>query len=165
MLKRQRASSPLPSSPSVPQGTSADDVIDIRDLKRRRVAPPPLNGQTRGWSNSHPTEGDNEEEYTESDGQDGRNEANFAQPQSPSNVEYSAVNSVLKKFHILYKHRHLFSVNESPLHSPADKNRTIYPPEGQTSEESARVYEHYEDTNRSLASAFLSRRQHSPSQP
>lgn len=155
MLKRQRASSPIPSSSITPQDTSAEDIIHIRDLKRRRVAPPSLDGQTRGWTTSGSNSADeNEEEYADSDGQEERNEA-----AQSSNAEYAAVNSVLKEIHILHKHRHLFSSSlppqsapdEFPLHFPADKNRIVSPPEVQIlSDESARVYEHYEGTNRQV---------------
>ncbi|KXN84780.1 hypothetical protein AN958_12074, partial [Leucoagaricus sp. SymC.cos] len=178
MLKRQRASSSLPSSPSIPQDTLSEDVIDIRNLKRRRVAPPSLDGQTRGWnrpSDTSPAEEEYEEEdYIEDKPRNDGDEAKFAQ--SMIKTEYAAVNSVLKEIHILHKHRQMFILPASthtpntpqnyPPRSEYDKNQVIHHPERQTpTEESTRVYEHYEGTNRSLASAFLSRRQHSLNQP
>lgn len=157
MLKRQRpSSSQPPASPSVPQNTLAEDIIDIRDLKRRRVAPPSLDGQTRGWHplSSNAAEDEDEEDYTETDGQCGKNEAQGAQL---LNVEYAAVNSVLKEIHILHKHRQLFSplspaqiTHDSTPHSLIDEARTTYllPEVRTSSEEFIRVYEHYEDSNK-----------------
>ncbi|KAJ3571350.1 hypothetical protein NP233_g3821 [Leucocoprinus birnbaumii] len=190
MLKRQRASSPVPQSPSIPSDVaSSEGIIDIRNLKRRRVAPPSLDGQTRGW-NTHPSNPSSAEEEYEEDkyvGDELSREAKFVQSETRgregSNVEYAEVNSVLKEMHILHKHRQLFVLPVPPLphvsqdyHSAhpemLDKTRlssAASPVFGyhKSTEESARVYEHYEGTNRSLASAFLSRRQHNtePSQP
>lgn len=162
MLKRPRASSPPPPPPSVPQGTSPEDIIDIHDLKRRRVAPPSLDGQTRGWnrpSNLNSAEDEDEDEdYVAEEAQDGRNEPESTQPSlEAENEEYTAVNSVLKEIHILHKHRQIFLEPVSPLSNTqqdypscpeTDKNRILYHSEGRTSEESARVYEHYEGTNK-----------------
>ncbi|EKM83409.1 hypothetical protein AGABI1DRAFT_88408 [Agaricus bisporus var. burnettii JB137-S8] len=152
LLKRQRAASPPPSSPSFPQEPSSEDIIDIRALKRRRIAPPSLDGQTRGWDSSR--EDENEEEYTEID------EGDLPEHPGPSNTEYAAVNNVLKELHISQKRLQ----PPGPLHFMANKSYPqllppeAYPAKCQITSESARVYEHYEDINRSLASAFLSRR-------
>lgn len=157
MLKRQRPSSPLPSSSSVPQGLPSEDVINIRDLKRRRIAPPSLDGQARGWdsSNSQSLEDENEEECVEADEQEEGDEPGLAQS---SNVEYTMVNSVLKEIHILQKHRQLFhphpTASNLPSQSHVDKSQAIYPFNAQITSESARVYEHYEDANRQ-GSVFL----------
>ncbi|KAF5356330.1 hypothetical protein D9756_004254 [Leucocoprinus leucothites] len=183
MLKRQRAPSPMPQSPSIPHDmTPFDGIIDIRDLKRRRVVPPSLDGQTRGW-NTHPSnpnsaeeEEYDEEDYCEEHDPHGRGEAGFPQSEGrEGNAEYTEVNSVLKEMHILHKHRQTFIPpvpslphvpQNHPPHSELDKNRlSSHTGYQMVAEESARVYEHYEGTNRSLASAFLSRRQHSAGQP
>jgi hypothetical protein len=145
MLKRQRAPSPPPSSPSVPQDPSPEDVINIRALKRRRVAPPSLDGQTRGWDS--PLEDDNEEEYAATD------EGDPLEPPDSSNTEYAAVNNVLKELHISQK-RHQPQVPPrsmaNKLYPPPldDPHFEAYPAKCRITSESARVYEHYEDVNK-----------------
>jgi len=151
MLKRQRASSPFPQFPSISQDITSEGLFDVRDLKRRRVVSPLFDGQTRGWgahrSNSKLTVEDYGEEESVEGKQHGRIQANFA------HTEYAEVNNVLKEMHILHQHRQMFAsflLNNSQVNSPhLDKYHLSYRPEHQTlAEESARVYEHYEGTNR-----------------
>jgi hypothetical protein len=145
MLKRQRASSPPPPSPSVPEEPSPEDVINIRTLKRRRVAPPSLDGPSRGWE--PPLEDEDEEEYTATD------EGDPPEPPGSSNTEYAAVNNVLKELHISQK-RHQpqapprFMANKLYPELLDDPHSEAYPAKCQIASESARVYEHYEDVNR-----------------
>jgi len=153
MLKRQRASSPFPQPPSIPQDITSEGIFDVRDLKRRRVAQPSFDGRDAYPSNSRSTAGDCREEGPAEDKGHGRSQEKFAQ--SDRNTEYAEVNTVLKEMHILHKHRQMFASllpNSPQSHSPHyehNKFHSSHHLEYQTlAEESARVYEHYEGTNR-----------------
>ncbi|KAJ6627158.1 hypothetical protein B0H10DRAFT_2210556 [Mycena sp. CBHHK59/15] len=58
MLKRARPVSPQPSVPSVPLVERSDPPRN----KRRRILPPSLDGQSRGWNISHKDEDDDGED-------------------------------------------------------------------------------------------------------
>jgi len=153
MLKRQRASSPFAQSPSIPQDITSEGILDVSDLKRRRVAQPSFDGWDTHPCNSKSTAEDCREEESVEERRHGRSQEKIAQ--SDCNTEYAEVNNVLKEMHILHKHRQMFASllpNNSQSHSlhfEHYKFHSSHHPEHQIlAEESARVYEHYEGTNR-----------------
>ncbi|KAJ7597275.1 hypothetical protein C8J56DRAFT_314471 [Mycena floridula] len=171
MLKRHRPVSPAPCIADVSLS------VDHRDAKRRRTAPPLLDGRTRGWGDPQSAEIDSDAESTESE-----EEQSSSQSQgrliSP-NSEYKSVNSFLNELHTLHRHRLLFSQpdpqqtpfpSNSPLRCPKDstaasplKGRSCKTAAelgdiGNTLLETQRVSQRYEDTNKLLGSLFLSRR-------
>jgi hypothetical protein len=124
--------------------------------KRRRVLPPVLDGQARGWGKSGDEDGDDEyDEYPED-------------PVDPTDVDgrvadaagYKSANGVLHELHALHRRRHFLSPSSNPqpswpqtnhpLSQVHDKNRLrAEPPETVTpTDELLRVMERYEDTNR-----------------
>ena len=141
------------SFPAVTQYTTRYHLLDVRNLKRRRVAQPSFDGWNAHPSNSKPTAEDCREEESVEERRHGRSQEKIAQ--SDRNTEYAEVNNVLKEMHILHKHRQMFASllpNNSQSHSPHSEHNKFHlshHPEHQTlAEESARVYEHYEGTNR-----------------
>jgi len=134
----------------MPQDITSEGIFDVRDLKRRRVAQPSVDG----WdAHSKSTAGDDREEESVEEKRHGRSQEKFAQ--SDRNTEYAEVNNVLKEMHILHRHRQMSASllpNNSQshsLHHEHIKSHSSHHPEHQTlAEESARVYEHYEGTNR-----------------
>jgi len=110
MLKRQRASSPFPQSPSIAQDITSEGILDVSDLKRRRVAQPSFDGWDAHPSNSKSTAEDCREGKYAEERQHGRSQEKIAQ--SDRNTEYAEVNNVLKEMHILHKHRQMFAPSE-----------------------------------------------------
>ncbi|KAF9073741.1 hypothetical protein BDP27DRAFT_1318077 [Rhodocollybia butyracea] len=179
MLKR-RASSPPPSSLSnIPIISDTTPFEKLRDSKRRRVDPPVLDGQMRGWGTprdvlyqSFGDEDDGEEDIIDDDNDVPRNT-------SPDST-YKSTNDFLHELHALQRHRLLFSSNQGhsdktshdygyPLHQPGKgmpdaplHQREHYDTMPLASEEKRHefdsVREHYEEMNRLLGSVVLSRR-------
>ncbi|KAJ7357132.1 hypothetical protein DFH08DRAFT_475047 [Mycena albidolilacea] len=182
MLKRQRPISPPPSS-AIPI-VSDPPESHRREIKRRRVLPPSLDGQSR--RPTFHTEDDGEEDDDDDDDVDMSGQYN--QPDSTTvtsavhNTQYESANTFLHDLHALHRHRLIFSSPSSTLLQPGlspprtqDKSHpppiADYPriPDKQDSsgmhdfgrgfvEEVESVKERYEDTNRRLGSLFLTRR-------
>ncbi|KAJ3759581.1 hypothetical protein EV360DRAFT_81967 [Lentinula raphanica] len=127
MLKRRRASSPPPSSSSsVPLIVDPTPMGHTQNTKRRRVQPPVLDGQMRGWGTSQDMlydtpqndDDDGEEDIIEED------ESPHALVTSHStdlNSPYKSANGFLYELHALQRHRHVFSAN-SPIQPPSFSN-------------------------------------------
>ncbi|KAJ3730236.1 hypothetical protein C8R42DRAFT_637020 [Lentinula raphanica] len=114
MWKRQRSSSPLPfSSSNALLGETSTPMG--HDAKRRRIQPPVLDGQMRGWGTSQDIYGTHRDK--EDDGEeDIFDEADASQASvSPnggdSNSPYKSANDFLYELHALHRHRHLISAN------------------------------------------------------
>ncbi|KAJ3710494.1 hypothetical protein C8R42DRAFT_729394 [Lentinula raphanica] len=114
MWKRQRSSSPLPfsSSNALLEGNSAPMG---HDAKRRRIQPPILDGQMRGWGTSqdicgihHDKEDDGEEDIVD---EADASQALAASNGGDSNSCYKPANDLLYELHALHRHRHLISTN------------------------------------------------------
>lgn len=187
MLKRQRQASPPPST-SIPfVADCKDDLLSMpQSSKRRRMAPPVLDGASRGWNALCP--GDEEETYFSEDDEED-DEATTASQSGPSR-EYSATNNLLRELHTLNQHRLLFSPAKTPLKQSPTPHTVSYSPrqydahrhrksELESShikdplhsqqhlkkhdvlpngDEQTHVLKRYEDTNRLLGELFLSRR-------
>lgn len=84
------------------------DLTHHRDSKRRRVLPPVLDGDARGWAK--PAYDDGEEEYESDEDierqQDAHRNAVDAQSLSP----YKSANSFLHDLHTLQRHRLMFAL-------------------------------------------------------
>lgn len=102
MLKRQRQVSPPPSIPSIPLIRDPPTVWQ-HDLKRRRLLPPVLDGQARGWGKPDDTcdEDDEEDAYFSED--------DVGETPPYDCGQYKSANSVLYELHALHQHRLLFS--------------------------------------------------------
>ncbi|CAA7264704.1 unnamed protein product [Cyclocybe aegerita] len=113
MLKRQRASSPPPSSSSVPLVT--DNLVDLidRGTKRRRTQPPVLDGGARGWAQDNCN--DDEEDYYSDEG----DKSYPRQTMTRGNSEYAVENSKLRELHTLHQHRLLFSSSNPSHYGPS----------------------------------------------
>jgi hypothetical protein len=127
MLKRQRQQSPPPSSGSIPLvPDSVTDTTAAPNFKRRRTAPPLLDGVSRGWTQRDEDEGgfdlDDYEDFT------------APTPQGGPSSEYSATNSLLRDLHTLNQHRLLFSSPEEKSHRPSSSGlkHVYYPPHSPT---------------------------------
>jgi len=174
MLKRQRPASPPPSMPTIPLVDDPPFETSVRpshQSKRRRLLPPVLDGQVRGWGKIDGEDGDDEdyEEYEE-----GSPDATHPDSRLADITGYKSVNGVLSELHELHRRRHFPSSSFNPHLSwlqpilpscqARDKNGT--PTQLQSgfsddvvpTDELLRVTERYEDTNRLLRSSFLSRR-------
>ncbi|TFK41388.1 hypothetical protein BDQ12DRAFT_438504 [Crucibulum laeve] len=142
MLKRQRAVSPPPSTPSVPllDSSSMDMLID-RDPKRRRTLPPVLDGPSRGWGRPY-TDDSYEEDYEENDSDPiypdtGDHDAVAAL----DTVEYKSANNVLRELHTLNQHRLLFAStsNVPPHYLPMKRTSHTYLPPTASSDSDAHL--------------------------
>ncbi|KAJ3970636.1 hypothetical protein EV361DRAFT_848297 [Lentinula raphanica] len=114
MWKRQRSSSPLPLS-------SSDAILEENsapmghDTKRRRIQPPVLDGQMRGWGTSQDIYGTHRDK--EDDGEEDivdeadASQALVAPNGGDSNSPYKSANDFLYELHALHRHRHLISAN------------------------------------------------------
>ncbi|KAF5377543.1 hypothetical protein D9615_005193 [Tricholomella constricta] len=131
MLKRQRPASPPPSMPTVPLLVHPlpFDMEARRDLKRRRVFPPSLDGNSRGWGVPIPASGcdDDDDEYMSNEDEPvERNGDRSAWPAHSS--EYKAANNVLHELHTLQQHRLLFSSScTSTSHIPVNDRSSVNP--------------------------------------
>jgi hypothetical protein len=142
-----------------------DDPPFDHQSKRRRVLPPVLDGQVRGWGKSDDEEGDDDDEEYQEDPVDDL-DSRFA-----DTTGYKSANGVLHELHALHRRRHLPSSLPNPQLSwpqpirPSsqdhDKNGLLAQlrPSGLSIElgilesvtptdELLRVTERYEDTNR-----------------
>ncbi|KAG5341376.1 hypothetical protein E4T56_gene13289 [Termitomyces sp. T112] len=184
MLKRQRPPSPPPFVPSIPL---VDDSYPdaTRDVKRRRILPPSLDGKSRDWSIPDIPDDDDDEDY------DSQHEK--AKPYgiglTMDSADYKQANTVLHELHTLHQHRLLFTsthdsgsqvptlsqclpqhaqsnhddvsskmiITPHPEVSGCDYSNSTYP-NSHPSVELERVTQRYGDTNRLLGSLFLSRR-------
>ncbi|EAU93308.1 hypothetical protein CC1G_08621 [Coprinopsis cinerea okayama7 len=128
MLKRQRQPSPVPSSSSsIPLVTDCGpDDISMRNLKRRRTQPPPLDGASRGWNNHRNpqsfsmgrNDGDEEDYYESDEDDDDSNQTNETERNAEGEVvmeEYKSTNNLLRELHILQQHRLLFSGDSTTI--------------------------------------------------
>ncbi|KAF8649859.1 hypothetical protein AX16_005621 [Volvariella volvacea WC 439] len=103
MLKRQRAPSPSPSLNSdMPLGEPLAIDIDRR-FKRRRIAPPPLDGTLRGWVDQPPPPPDAEVEMDDQEEWDGTEDMVHIDPKQYAT--YADVNKLLHDLHIAHQHR------------------------------------------------------------
>ncbi|KAF8239338.1 hypothetical protein L208DRAFT_86920 [Tricholoma matsutake] len=171
MLKRQRPVSPPPSIPTIP--LVDDPPFEMaHHSKRRRVLPPVLDGQMRGWGRS------DDEDEDEEEIEDYKEDTVDATNLDSSLSGYKSANSVLSELHTLHRRRHFSSSLPNPqlswpqtmcLSSQAhDKNgkfAQLRPSQSyierrapEPTDELLCVTERYEDTNRLLGSLFLSRR-------
>lgn len=89
---------------------SVEDLPAAPNFKRRRTAPPLLDGVSRGWAQQE----EEDEDYAASDSEDDAATC----PLDGSTGEYSSTNSLLRELHTLNQHRLLFS-------SPTDKSRIL----------------------------------------
>jgi hypothetical protein len=145
------------------------EMMAHHQSKRRRVLPPVLDGQVRGWGNIHDEDvGDEEYEEYEEDPVDATNLDNGLTDRDITG--YKPVNDVLYELHALHRRRHFpsspnpqFSWPQSirPSSHVHDKNGTLAQlrplglstdPEASENvtptDELLRVTERYEDTNR-----------------
>ncbi|KAG5648162.1 hypothetical protein DXG03_006116 [Asterophora parasitica] len=138
MLKRQRQSSPPPSIPLIEDPFPFQDITEARrNSKRRRVLPPSLDGNSRGWGVFAPPSQDNDEdeEYV-SEEDEGTEDNGDRSRWAPYLSEYKDANNVLNELHTLQQHRLLFSsghassqVNDSSvaiLSSPGSHHENTY---------------------------------------
>lgn len=126
MLKRQRPVSPPPSIPSIPLIVDAD-IMTQRDLKRKRVLPPILDGGSRGWGRLDHQEDEEDEEYTSERDDTGDTGGNRPEDQN----EYKQANNVLHELHTLHQHRLIFAPHVSqdfPYHKHSAIS-SILPPD------------------------------------
>ncbi|KAF8480961.1 hypothetical protein DFH94DRAFT_737073 [Russula ochroleuca] len=112
MLKRQRASSPLPLTPvpatEVPLISSVPTSSE-HGVKRRRMLAPPLDGQFRGWD-ILPTPPEDEVDEDGIMGDDSPTPwATASEPSLGGTGEYKAVNTLLHDLHAEQQHRRLMS--------------------------------------------------------
>lgn len=113
MLKRQRPSSPFPSSSDSP--IACDPYNDLQlppATKRQRIAPPSLDGPSRGWRGSHTTQtsdnaDDGEEDLEYEDDHDATCDASNTEAHL-IREKYKSTNNMLSELHILHQHRLLF---------------------------------------------------------
>ena len=170
MLKRQRASSPLPlAQATIPE---SPPISSDHGVKRRRIFAPSLDGPSRGWGGSSVASGDEEDDDdTTMDGRTLTTRRNLHESSPESAGPYKIVNSLLHDLHAEQQHRRLvasphppsapFSSHgwSSPVPLPvARKPSFVMHPAPQDvlagvksrppCEEDVSVYERYEETNR-----------------
>lgn len=174
MLKRQRPASPPPSIPTIPLVDDSPFEMTAHQSKRRRLLPPILDGQVRGWGKIDHADGDDEdyEEHQEGSEGDTNPDGRLA-----DTTGYKSVNGVLSELHALHRRRHFPSSSSNPQLSwlqpilPScqahDKNVTLAQSQSEFSvdlgtpedvvptDELLRVTERYEDTNRYDLSLWL----------
>ncbi|TFY72642.1 hypothetical protein EVG20_g377 [Dentipellis fragilis] len=114
MLKRQRASSPIPSMmPEIPLLPSDPSPIDYTQhaMKRRRMVPPSLDGSMRGWNVAPiPNDADDgEESWYPRDDMGCSNHASTSQSTSQGTGEYTKFNSLLHDLHAEHQFRRMIS--------------------------------------------------------
>lgn len=137
MLKRQRPSSPFPSSSDAP--IACDPYNDLHlppTTKRQRIAPPSLDGPSRGWGMSHTAEtspnandGEDDSEYDEEDDEiscASNSEAHLIRE------KYKSTNTMLSELH-----RHRIPPSAPQLHStplaPTPEAKWTNPPKSPSS--------------------------------
>ncbi|KAF5382909.1 hypothetical protein D9757_006320 [Collybiopsis confluens] len=127
MLKR-RASSPLLSSSNVPLVSDPTPLDKMRETKRRRVQPPVLNGQLRGWGNHqdiflHQPLDDEDDDGEEDVFEDDPSSDLVA---SMADSPYKSANDFLNELHALQRHRLLFA-SQSNSQSSYSRRSTLEP--------------------------------------
>jgi hypothetical protein len=162
MLKRQRPASPPLSISAIPFVDSPPFETAQHQSKRRRVLPPVLDGQARGWGETGHEDWDEEDddEYE----QDIMSSTNLTSGLADT-TGYKSANGVLHELHTIHQRRLLSSPSPQPSRSPPacpspqshNKATTLAPvlspqlevsPDVKPVDESLRVSERYEDTNR-----------------
>lgn len=88
-----------------------EDFPAAHNFKRRRTAPPLLDGASRGWSQRD----EDEEDCYISDDED----SVAPTPLDGSAGEYSSTNTLLRELHTLNQHRLLFSPSTEKSHPPS----------------------------------------------
>ncbi|KAH7883906.1 hypothetical protein F5I97DRAFT_1930122 [Phlebopus sp. FC_14] len=166
MLKRQRPTTPPPSSldfPSyffdkpinpLPHRNVDPSVSHEPHSKRQRIHPPVLDGALRGWIASDPTvshtqESDGEEDWVDGvdDVAEGRDEFS---PPTDLTEQYRRTNSLLHELHTLHQHRLTSAqcVPDKRLNHPTLGREYSQPPQEQVDDQEVQsVRERYEDTN------------------
>lgn len=174
MLKRQRASSPLPfAQATVPESLpiSSDPASFKHETKRRRTFAPSLDGPSRGWGGCSVAFEDEEDEDDLL--MDGRTLTTQPDLRESSAGAYKLVNSLLHDLHAEQQHRRVmispanpdlqsapFSSHgwSSPVQLARKPSFVMYPvpqdipttgvKDRPRCEEDVSVYERYEETNR-----------------
>jgi len=187
MLKRQRASSPLPvAHATLPESLPiSSDPSSNHGVKRRRIFAPSLDGSSRGWGGSSIVSGDEEDE--DDIIMNGRTPT--PQPNLLESLEsagaYKFANSLLHDLHAEQQHRRMMSsaLNPDSQSAPCFSHGWPLPVPLATGrkpsfgmhpvpqdvlpaavknrprcEEDVSVYDWYEERNRYLGSVVLERR-------
>ena len=185
MLKRQRASSPLPlahAQATIPESLPiSSDPSSIHEVKRRRIFAPSLDGSSRGWGVSPvPSEDEEDEDDIIMGGRTPTPQPNLRESGLESAGAYKLANSLLHDLHAEQQHRRLMSSAANP-----DLQSASFYPHGWSSpiplarkpsfvmhpvsqdvpttgvkdrpryEEDVSVYERYEERNRYGCFSFL----------
>ncbi|KAE9410827.1 hypothetical protein BT96DRAFT_239680 [Gymnopus androsaceus JB14] len=131
MLKRRASSPPPSSSSSVPIISDSTSLENIRDSKRRRVLPPVLDGQMRGWGTAQDNlyQAFDEEDDGEEDIIDGDDNPDASSHNKNLDSPYKSANGFLHELHTLQRHRILFS-NPHPTQFPYDSSSNQHHPSG-----------------------------------
>ncbi|KAF8273772.1 hypothetical protein EI94DRAFT_1714892 [Lactarius quietus] len=186
MLKRQRASSPLPfAQATVPESLPiSSDPSSNHGVKRRRIFAPSLDGSSRGWGAPSVASGDEEDEDDIiMGGRPPTPRPSAGESSLESAGAYKLANSLLHDLHAEQQHRRMMSsITNSDLQSascfphgwPSPVSLARKPSFVMHSvtqdvlatgvknrppcEEYASVYELYEERNRYLGSVVLERR-------
>lgn len=188
MLKRQRASSPLPAAhATIPESLPiSSDPSSNHGVKRRRIFAPSLDGSSRGWGGSPVVSGDEEDEDDIiMDGRTPTPQPNFCESSLESAGAYKLANSLLHDLHAEQQHRRMMSSAADPdlqsascfshgwsspvLLATGGKPSFVMHPVPQDvftngvkdrprCGEDVSVYERYEERNRYLGSVVLERR-------
>ena len=112
MLKRQRASSPLPLAQStIPESLPiSSDPSSIHGAKRRRIFAPSLDGSSRGWGGSPVASTDEEDEDDViMDGRTPTPQSNLHESSLENVGAYKMANSLLHDLHAEQQHRRMMS--------------------------------------------------------
>ncbi|KIM84570.1 hypothetical protein PILCRDRAFT_818149 [Piloderma croceum F 1598] len=117
MLKRQRQSSPLPSS-HVPF-VASDSIDEKHEAKRRRIMAPVLDGEKRGWGVPVPDVYEDEYDEEEEEIQEELEQSGFGgglavEEQWRDSGMYKSTNSFLHDLHALHQHRLIASSSSTP---------------------------------------------------
>ena len=176
MLKRQRASSPLPlTQATIPESPplSSDPSSSKQGEKRRRIFAPSLDGPSRGWGEPSVASGDEEDEDDIiMDRGTLTTQCNLSEPSLESTSAYKLVNSLLHDLHAEQQHRRMASTSASSdllyasfsshgwaspvplarkpsfMMHPAPQDVLTGVKNRPRCEEDVSVYERYEETNR-----------------
>lgn len=109
MLKRQRPSTPPSFVPSTP---FVDESLDAtRDVKRRRILPPSVDGKSRGWAIMDSPDDNDDEGYIPYHENPVQLHAGLTG--TFGSADYKQTNTVLQELHTLHQHRLLFASNAS----------------------------------------------------
>jgi hypothetical protein len=117
MLKRQRASSPLPvAHATVPESLPiSSDPSSNHGMKRRRIFAPSLDGSSRGWGGSPVVSSDDEDEDDIiMDARTPTPQPNLCESSLESIGAYKLANSLLHDLHAEQQHRRMMSSASNP---------------------------------------------------